>query len=1105
MKSGWGRLAFYIGHSLNDLRVGGLRSLFAILCIGAGVAAVVSLQTLGAMVENALTTNIQELNRGDLNLSPPRPARTANASPDDGKAAGHLVSAIGGTTVFTDKGYEDLRAWILERDPEAVVTYSHLFIDNISVGQAFILRNERGQDITQIVYGLTIDKNYYPPYSDVRTLDGQRIADVVQAPTDIVISANVAENVGLRVGDEVRIFGTRDENQLFTIRGIIPVEAETVSENFFAAVTTGFYYMDLSAIPLFTTDSNRYPFEIYVQLSNTDFESVSRFGADLQAEFPYVSARSTNDLRERNSDIANAINQLVLVMGLVSLLIGGIGIVNTMLVIVARRTTEIAVLKTIGLQARQVTILFLIEAILLGVIGSLIGIVAGLGLARLLQWFTVNLFEQPLDWVLDYPSIIRGFLLGILVTTVFGFLPTLIAGQVRPGNVLRPSDRVMPRAGVYQTVSTLLITFIVLGTITWTILGDGISPNPSEITSISGIVAVFALTIGIGGAAIISSIPFFRRQTQPEKRTRAYWVLVIIGLMMQTGLQGVLFYSIGTVLEVAINSRLTANGQFLSLGVAIILALFISLRVDRYQRSVPLTFGIVFVGFFSMAIVGGILGAMIGLPLYFLIEPVAPTPWKFIVDLFVNIAFVETAFVVVGMLTGVLWLLVVLASHFPSFGVPDVKISLRALSNNRNRVSTTILALVIGVLALSTVTMLTQSIRRLFERSLIDNAGGNVFMVVGATDDWRQSEQDIETVLSTTDGIKSYSIITYYVGDFVAIRKANGELQGRDELIEIMKTDPRVAGELQEFTSFLDFTLGQINGRSVTAALPNYEFEAGNRQLNVNDTCETQYRTADKCERRVVVTGNLAAQAAQIEAGDTIIMKYTSAESTTPIRLEFKVVGVSTLRPGDVSVDALSPIYAPLDVFQYEADGEPVFLKPILMGGVIDIEEDQIPVLRERVSTELRGTALIEAKLLNNLANDFIERFTILPIVVSILSVITGGIVIANSVALSTMERRREIAIMKAIGLQRERVLGMLLFENSLMGFLGGLIGVGSSVIALIQIWAWIFQGEDISDAVPLEIAVILMLICIGVSIIAAIFTAWGASGEKPLNVLRYE
>jgi putative ABC transport system permease protein len=100
---------------------------------------------------------------------------------------------------------------------------------------------------------------------------------------------------------------------------------------------------------------------------------------------------------------------------------------------------------------------------------------------------------------------------------------------------------------------------------------------------------------------------------------------------------------------------------------------------------------------------------------------------------------------------------------------------------------------------------------------------------------------------------------------------------------------------------------------------------------------------------------------------------------------------------------------------------------------------------------------------------------------------------------LSTLERRREIAIMKSIGLQRERVLGMLLLENSILGFIGGLLGVGLGLLGLLILLQGAVQN------VPFGTAFLLMLLCIAVALIAALTTAWGASGEKPLNVLRYE
>ncbi|MBK8023947.1 MAG: FtsX-like permease family protein [Chloroflexi bacterium] len=71
------------------------------------------------------------------------------------------------------------------------------------------------------------------------------------------------------------------------------------------------------------------------------------------------------------------LGRFIVVMGLGALLIGGVGIINTMLAVVARRTNEIAALKTFGLTGRQIIAVFMTEAFILGVIGSIVGAIAG--------------------------------------------------------------------------------------------------------------------------------------------------------------------------------------------------------------------------------------------------------------------------------------------------------------------------------------------------------------------------------------------------------------------------------------------------------------------------------------------------------------------------------------------------------------------------------------------------------------------------------------------------------------------------------------------------------------------------------------------------------
>jgi putative ABC transport system permease protein len=175
------------------------------------------------------------------------------------------------------------------------------------------------------------------------------------------------------------------------------------------------------------------------------------------------------------------------------------------------------------------------------------------------------------------------------------------------------------------------------------------------------------------------------------------------------------------------------------------------------------------------------------------------------------------------------------------------------------------------------------------------------------------------------------------------------------------------------------------------------------------------------------------------------------------------------------------------------------------VGVIVDINEENVPELRSALSGVM-GVFMLEAKVLNAFVVGILGRITAFPVLVAALSLIVGGVVIANSVALSTIERRKEIAVMKTVGVHRERVLGMLLLENGIMGFIGGLLGVGLGLIGLsLSLGSLNSAGGGGGAIIPYGTALLLMLLCVIIALVAAVTTAWGASGEKPLNVLRYE
>ena len=112
-----------------------------------------------------------------------------------------------------------------------------------------------------------------------------------------------------------------------------------------------------------------------------------------------------------------------------------------------------------------------------------------------------------------------------------------------------------------------------------------------------------------------------------------------------------------------------------------------------------------------------------------------------------------------------------------------------------------------------------------------------------------------------------------------------------------------------------------------------------------------------------------------------------------------------------------------------------------------------------------------------------------------------GGVIVANTVSLATLERRREIGIMKAIGLRSRDVLRLLLLENGLIGLAGGVIGAGIGAVG-VAITGLVAENPG---SFPFLTLAALVASALTIAIGATLVTALGASREKPLIVLRYE
>jgi ABC-type antimicrobial peptide transport system permease subunit len=442
------RILFYLRYAARNLRRNLRWTLFAVFSIAAGVAAIVALRSLGLAIGDSLVGSARDSIRGDITITAP--------------GFGGSFGAFGGGDRDRDILAQNVIDTVNRRAKELggqVSAYS--VFANLQVTAVDAVTVGRPQFVTTIL----IDPLTFPPTGDILAQEpaGAPLRTLFK-DNAIVISRNLADQQGLGVGDTVRISGT---DEVFTVTGIVATEQEAGLRNLFASFF-GFAYIDIAQADRLGLNPQPNAISITVP-EGTDIPA-------LAAEFaPFVRGgdmETVTEVLQENTVISDVIGRFIVIMGLGALLIGGIGIINTMLVMVGRRTMEIAAMKTFGLKGGQVGALFLAEAFLLGVMGSIVGCVLGVLLSGAVNAYGEAFLQQRLPWRIYPEAFVYGIGLGMVVTMVFGLLPVLTANRIRPAIILRPNEAQIPGTSIFHAFLVLLIVVIVVGGIAGQIVGN---------------------------------------------------------------------------------------------------------------------------------------------------------------------------------------------------------------------------------------------------------------------------------------------------------------------------------------------------------------------------------------------------------------------------------------------------------------------------------------------------------------------------------------------------------------------------------------------------------------------------------------------------------
>ena len=506
------RLGFYFRNAMLSLLRERRRAIFAVFTVVVGVAAIVGLQLTADVLERSLTNNVRTLLLGDLAVSKPgfdQSAAFESQELDEIRALQDEGLIDGFTVLATPSDFADFAKFKLtvagRTDSDAVTAfYAPLFLE----------------------------KDVFPYYGEVRS-QGRGLWELIQDDFDVVVTRNLANRHDIDVGDKLKLSGV---DELFTVRGLLSGAALGRAGD----PLQGNVVFRLDTIERLFPDLNNPVSEIYILAPDADDEQLARIDERLEAISPVIESTTPAELEADNQDAADTLRSVIMIFGLVALAIGGIGIANTMQVLVSRRLPEAGVLKAIGLKGRQVMAVFLAEALIIGVVGSMIGVVAGLGVSFGTLRVMAGIANLPLEWRVGAGPIVTGLIVGVLVTLAFGLLPTVGAGRVRPMAAIRPNDPDLVK-GSWLTSTLLILALAVVMGIMVGVLID---------TPLWGLIGTLGAFVGVGVLLLIlvsivyllSRLPAFRWLTLQlsflewrRRKTRAASLL----LAMSIGVLGI--------------------------------------------------------------------------------------------------------------------------------------------------------------------------------------------------------------------------------------------------------------------------------------------------------------------------------------------------------------------------------------------------------------------------------------------------------------------------------------------------------------------------------------------------------------------------------------
>lgn len=422
------KASLFLRQVVRESRGSRARLAFFAACLGTGVAAVVAVAGLSSALDESIRGQARQLLGADLAVESYQPL------PEE------VTRALGAI-------------------PGAVTTRTEELVTVVFAPEGGAA--EPGAPPRSLLVELRAVERPYPLHGSV-TLDPDRPLVDLLDPESLVCQPELLRRLGVPVGGTISLGGAR-----FRVAGTILAEADRIAGSFRIGPRV-FVSRDGLARTTLTGFGSRVLRREMVKLPEGMKVAEARtLAASLSARFSGLPAVKLESWLDGQPELREAIRRTSRFLGLValmSLLVGGVGVAQTVRAWIASRLDAIAVLRCLGMTSKEAILLYAAQTALLGLLGSLLGALAGTGLVALVGSLYADLLPGGVLHPWQPSAVGRGLLLGVGISLLFGVPALFAVRRVPPARVLRRDAEPIPPSLAVRVLGVLVLVAGVLAT-----------------------------------------------------------------------------------------------------------------------------------------------------------------------------------------------------------------------------------------------------------------------------------------------------------------------------------------------------------------------------------------------------------------------------------------------------------------------------------------------------------------------------------------------------------------------------------------------------------------------------------------------------------------